>query len=241
MIQKAQPKSGLETGSVQSADGLRPAQKTESVWNSPEPQQDSADDAMRDALSQIRILGGPGLVVTGGNGIFTISVAQRNSAGVTEDSLVTSTIPWDLVAGSTSGEFGIQNPGRIYTSFADLSSTLTVTDIDAQDAFGSGDVIYLKLETPLTPAVSLVIGSPWADHPTTYLIPDAVDPAQVEEAYFILWEGVSGTMPAGEFGYQFDGWWAKRYHRSADLVLAWGSHELDDTYRHLPVPVLMPF
>lgn len=148
--------------------------------------------------------------------------------------------PYHLQKTSTPDTYEIIRPGRIYTNYGDITSTLTITDVDNQFTLDAGDVVYLYMEDFIDPEITLMAGPKWAVWPNTWKWSTEPDPLRVSEAYFLLWECIAGTIPEGEYGVQFSGFYAKRIHRHWDSILIWGAHEKDSDNQHLPVPIIVP-
>lgn len=171
---------------------------------------------------------------------LTLRIKQRNGrgGGTLPEEEVPSFGPWDII---TSGSaFGIA-VGTIYKSFGSLADAdlFTITSADLTFTPSATTVVYLELDNASTPTITLKAGAAWTEHPATFKLTTS-GVVRAEKAFFRLWHGVSGDKPANAFGIQYDGFWMKKTFRSNDLVLGYGSYELDDTHRHIAVPVLFP-
>ena len=143
---------------------------------------------------------------------------------------------WDLV--TFEEQYKIANPGRIYLDYNDLAEPVTITGITSAFDFGPSQYAYIKLTNLTEPTFELVFGPPPEDPFKTYKFTTEETPQKVEEAYFLLWEGIEGTLPEGEWGKQFEDFYARRVPRAVDLVLQWGGYEFDEDFSHIPVPIL---
>ena len=143
---------------------------------------------------------------------------------------------WDLVLFEDS--YKIQRPGRIYLNYTDLTAPVTITGISSDFDFGPEKFAYIKLTNLSEPEFELVFG-PAPETPfKTYKFSTEETFQKVDEAYFLLWEGIAGTLPDGEWGKQFEEFYARRVPRPIDLVLQWGGYEFDEDFSHIPVPLL---
>lgn len=143
---------------------------------------------------------------------------------------------WDLV--TFEEQYKIANPGRIYLDYNDLAEPVTITGITSAFDFGPSQYAYIKLTNLTEPAFELVFG-PAPETPfKTYKFTSGETFQKVEEAYFLLWEGIAGTLPEGEWGKQFEDFYARRVPRPVDLVLQWGGYKFDEDFTHVPVPIL---
>lgn len=148
--------------------------------------------------------------------------------------------PWDLTR--VGDNFTMPKPGRIYTSYSDASSLLSIVDWDLEFALGAGKLAWLELtfDETLAPVVTLKAGDPPTGWPVTIEFSEPPAVPAVTKAFFELYEGISGTLPAEEWGTQYDGYWVRKSFRHGDSVLIWGSHELEDEFTGVPVPILAP-
>ena len=143
---------------------------------------------------------------------------------------------WDLV--TFEEQYKIANPGRIYLDYNDLAEPVTITGITSAFDFGPSQYAYIKLTNLTEPTFELVFG-PAPETPfKTYKFISSETFQKVEEAYFLLWEGIAGTLPEGEWGKQFEEFYARRVPRPVDLVLQWGGYKFDEDFTHVPVPIL---
>jgi hypothetical protein len=167
-----------------------------------------------------------------------VEVLARNAG---EDDEVSNKIPFNLVSvPDTEGQWKVENPSRIYTSYIDLTAKLTIEKVADGFALGAGDLVYLKLTTPDAPVLELMGGAAPSGWPKAVKFAAEPAPPATEEAYFLLWEVLEGTLPKGKFGKQLnENLYALRIERSSDLVLIWGAEELDETYRSVPIPLLL--
>jgi hypothetical protein len=143
---------------------------------------------------------------------------------------------WDLV--TFEEQYKIANPGRIYLDYNDLAEPVTITGITSAFDFGPSQYAYIKLTNLAEPTFELVFGPAPEDPFKTYKFTTEETPQKVEEAYFLLWEGIAGTLPEGEWGKQFEDFYARRVPRPVDLVLQWGGYKFDEDFTHVPVPIL---
>lgn len=143
---------------------------------------------------------------------------------------------WDLVP--FEDLYKIERPGRIYLNYTDLTEPVTITAITDAFDFGPEQFAYIKLTNLSEPEFELVFG-PAPETPfKTYKFSTEETFQKVDEAYFLLWEGIAGTLPDGEWGKQFEDFYARRVPRPIDLVLQWGGYEFDGDFSHIPVPLL---
>ena len=143
---------------------------------------------------------------------------------------------WDLV--TFEEQYKIANPGRIYLDYNDLAEPVTITGITSAFDFGPSQYAYIKLTNLTEPTFELVFGPAPEDPFKTYKFTSEETFQKVEEAYFLLWEGIAGTLPEGEWGKQFEDFYARRVPRPVDLVLQWGGYESDEAFTHVIVPIL---
>lgn len=148
-----------------------------------------------------------------------------------------ASLPWDLER--EAGTFTLSGIGEIYTDPARADSQLDIEGIDGALDFGSGKIVCFDLtwDEDGDEVMQLFSGTEPAFYPNLYQY-DEEETGQVIRAIYPLWRGISGTMPTGASGQQYDGWWAKRFPRSASLLLQWAGHELDADFQHLPIPIL---
>jgi hypothetical protein len=244
-IKQAQPKQGLETGGLVSGKAKVAMEYAKSLSGAegPEAMFDAVDEIAakraEQAINRLSFAGRGGAAIFGVNGSFSVVSRQTTPDGgsrIEEESQ--GLLPWDIV---TSGEeFGIA-VGTIYKSFGSVNDadTFTITDFDLTFTPSATTVVYLELDNLSTPTITLKAGAAWTEHPETFKL-TTTGVVKAEKAFFRLWHGVSGNKPANAFGIQYDGFWMKKTFRSNDLVLGYGSYELDDTHRHIAVPVLFP-
>jgi hypothetical protein len=143
---------------------------------------------------------------------------------------------WDLVP--FEEQYKIANPGRIYLDYNDLAQPVTITGITSAFDFGPSKYAYIKLTNLAEPTFELVFGPAPQTPFKTYKFASGETFQKVEEAYFLLWEGIAGTLPEGEWGKQFEDFYARRVPRPVDLVLQWGGYESDEAFTHVIVPIL---
>jgi hypothetical protein len=143
---------------------------------------------------------------------------------------------WDLV--TFDEQYKIANPGRIYLDYNDLAEPVTITGITSAFDFGPSQYAYIKLTNLTEPTFELVFGPAPEDPFKTYKFTSGETFQKVEEAYFLLWEGIAGDLPEGEWGKQFEEFYARRVPRPVDLVLQWGGYKFDEDFTHVPVPIL---
>lgn len=242
-IKQASPQSGLQTGSIK--DNIA-AQYEPALSGSEGPR--ARFDTLRELINTEIGANEAGKVVSSSSGaslegfgqflVLNYKRDQNRGKGYVEEEIAPSFGPWDII---TSGEeFGIA-VGTIYKSFGSVNDadTFTITDFDLTFTPSATTVVYLELGNLSTPTITLKAGAAWAEHPETFKL-TTTGVVKAEKAFFRLWHGVSGNKPANAFGIQYDGFWMKKTFRSNDLVLGYGSYELDDTHRHIAVPVLFP-
>ena len=278
-IQKAQPKEGLETGSLEGAkgglqtgslEGAKGGLQTGSLEGAegglsakqqvvqeyepalsgskgPEARFDAIQELIstrvREANNSLTFSSPSGTQIFGLNGRYSITQTGRRTKKQYVAPARVSVSPWDLVGVGDNEEFTIPKPGRIYTSYGDASSLLTIEDADLEFSLGAGDLVWLELTfagAEATPTITLKAGSPPEGWPETYLISTPPATPKVTKAYFELYEGLSGEIPPTEFGTQRDGFWIRKSFRYGDSVLIWGTHEFTEDYVYVPVPMLVP-
>lgn len=250
-IRQATPKQGLETGSVEIAkEGLISGKervameysKALSGEQGPEAMFDAVDEIAakraEQAINRLTFAGRGGAAIFGVNGSFSVvsrQVAPEATGMVERESAIN---PWDIVASGSL--YGIA-VGTIYKSFGSLAEEdlFSIIDFDLEFELSESTVVYLELDNTATPTIALKAEAEWDGFPETFkLTTEGV--IKAEKAFFRLWHGVTGDMPANSFGIQFEDFWMKKTFRSNDLILGYGSYELDDTHRHIAVPVLFP-
>lgn len=254
-IRQATPPKGLLTKSLEGASGLSPKQQIARAYEDdlsgkrgPEARFDALNELIgarvSESMDNMIFSSGDGTQIAGKNGFFTAKSAPSKGAKSTPEDVKKTVSPWDLAAGEADGSFTIPKPGRIYTSYGDASSLLTITDADLEFSLGAGDLVWLELTfagAEATPTITLKAGSPPEGWPAeTYLIAAPPATPKVTKAYFELYEGKSGTIPATEFGSQQDGFWIRKSFRYGDSILIWGTHEFTEDYVYVPVPMLVP-
>ena len=266
-IQKAQPKEGLETGSLEGAKGglqtgslegaegglsakqqvVQEYEPALSGSKGPEARFDAIQELIstrvREANNSLTFSSPSGTQIFGLNGRYSITQTGRRTKKQYVAPARVSVSPWDLVGVGDNEEFTIPKPGRIYTSYGDASSLLTIEDADLEFSLGAGDLVWLELTfagAEATPTITLKAGSPPEGWPETYLISTPPATPKVTKAYFELYEGLSGEIPPTEFGTQRDGFWIRKSFRYGDSVLIWGTHEFTEDYVYVPVPMLVP-
>lgn len=248
-IKQASPKEGLSTGSLFDRNREKVAKQYAPALSGKEgalAQFDAMTELMRNQIEEYesgKVVSSTGDTSLKGFGQFlTLSSKKPQGRGgsVLEESGVPDPGPWGLIA-ATGNAFSIR-VGNIYTSYASLDSTLTITDADDEFTPAAGDAVWLELTNADTADIEIKLKatSRWAEYPATYKF-SSDDVPVVEKSYYMLWAFFGGTMPAGTRGVQITAdVYGVRFARAAELVLIWGSHELDDTYRVVPVPVLAP-
>lgn len=252
-IPEAKPPIGLTTGSVEGATGLSAKQRVARAYEEdlsgakgPDARFDAIneliDTRVREAIDGITFSSADGTQISGRGGFFTAKSAKSRIQRGTATSSSREAKPWDL-AGAPDA-FTIPKPGRIYTNYSDADSLVTIEDWDLEFSIGAGDLVWVELTfdggDPTLPVFTLKAGTPPTEWPTTVDFAEPPEAPSVIAAYFELYEGVTGTMPAYEWGTQYDGFWIRKSFRHGDSVLIWGSHELDDEFTGVPIPILAP-
>lgn len=253
-IKQASPKSGLDTGSLSDRPPSAFDRNREAVAKQYEPalsgkegalaQFDAFTELMRNQIEEYesgKVVSSKGDVSMQGFGQYMTLSSRRSEGrggGVIEEPELAAVNPWDIVVSGES--FGIA-VGDIYKSFGSVDDTnlFTITGRDLTFTPSATRVVYLELENTSTPTITLKADTGWTGYPETFQLTTS-GVIYAEKAFFRLWHGVSGDKPVNEFGIQYDGFWMKRTCRSKDLVIGYGSYELDDTFRHIAVPVLFP-
>ena len=248
-------KGGLQTGSLEGAEGGLSAKQQVAREYEPALSGSKGPDARFDAIQElinIRVreannsltFSSPsGTQIFGLNGKYSITETGRRRKRPYVAPALPAISPWDLVGVGDNESFAIPKPGRIYTSYGDSSSLLTIEDADLEFSLGAGDLVWLELTfagAEATPTITLKAGNPPTDWPKTYLVATPPATPKVTKAYFELYEGKSGTIPPTEFGAQRDGYWIRKSFRYGDSILIWGTHEFTEDYVYVPVPMLVP-
>ena len=246
-IKQASSKEGLSTGSLFDRNREKVAEQYAPALSGKEgalAQFDAMTELMRNQIEEYEsgkiISSNGGASIKGFGQFLTLnSKKPQGRGGVLEESGVPDPGPWGLIA-ATGDAFSIR-VGTIYTDFGSVADAtlLSITSSNLTFTPSATTVVYLELQVADPPVMTLKAGSAWTEHPLTFKI-TTTGIIRVEKAYFRLWHGVSGGMPANSVGKQFDGFWLKRTSRSNDLVLAYGDHGLEDGTRNLPVPILFP-
>lgn len=254
-IRQATPPKGLLTKSLEGASGLSPKQQIARAYEDdlsgkrgPEARFDALNELIgarvSESMDNMIFSSGDGTQIVGKNGFFTAkSAPSKRSKSTTPEGIKKIVSPWDLAAGEADGSFTIPKPGRIYTSYGDASSLLTIEDADLEFTLGAGDLVWLELTfagAEANPTVTLKAGNPPTDWPKTYIFTSPPDIPKLTKAYFELYEGKAGTIPPTEFGSQQDGFWLRKSFRYGDSILIWGTHEFDENFTYVPVPILAP-
>lgn len=153
--------------------------------------------------------------------------------------LAQSQNPWGLY--ESGGEWYVRL-GRIYTSYEDIDGYLTIVDGTDPVSISSGGHVYLALTNLADPVITLSSGGDWTGHPKLYNLVDLETTPKVDTSIFPLWSFIEGEIPENENGFQIHpDYYARQFHRVNDLIITYGSYELTDTFRHVPIPVLAPY
>jgi hypothetical protein len=243
-IKQAAPMSGLQTGSLRDhiAEQYEPAL---SGSEGPRARFDTLRELINTEIGSYesgKVVSSTGSDSLTGFGQFkTLRISRGGGRAATIPEVINPVYgPWGLVPFEDDGEYGI-NLGVIFKSFGSIAGSNKFTIEDPETTFtpSASTLVYLELDNTSTPTITLKAGAAWEEHPSTFKLA-TTGVIKAEKAYFCLWQGVEGQQPVGAAGVQFTGFWMHQMARSNYLILGYGSYELDDTHRHIAVPVLFP-
>jgi len=186
-----------------------------------------------------------GARISGFRGMYTVQGARESKAGMTlaSDETVLPRVPWSIRFDGEAEDYFLTYPGKIYWSFGDLDTEVTIDNLDDPLDISANTFVYLKLSNIAsdTPTVELKSGNKWTEHPKTFKTATVGFIEEVTEAFFPLWEFFPGVIGSGDYGAQITATiWGKHLNRSPQSVMIWGIHNPDINNSRIAVPVLVP-
>lgn len=162
------------------------------------------------------------------NGIVPPPVAEPVSAGFQY---------WKY--SNDDGEITILDPATILRDIADLTETVTISNVGTALNPSAGDVVSLKFVDQDPTTCTLESESTWTDYPSAYTIDGTGGDAEFTAYRFPLFH-VSGSEGSG-YSRLADNLYIKRLAIDTPLRVVNTVYRQDNTYPVLAVPVLEPY
>lgn len=203
MIPEAQPKQGLETGSLEGASGLDPREQIARNYeedlsgaNGPTARFDTLRELITTeigaALNEMRFSSGDGTQIFGRDGKFAVNqpTARRPRRANEEASSDAVGRIWDVeIVDSEAGTIKLSVPGKVrVTDDVDSTGLISIGSIGSTFAMAEGDYLVLEWDaTTSTPVCTLKVLDTWSGFPFAYTTADSGDHKIFQKGYTPLW------------------------------------------------------
>jgi hypothetical protein len=255
MIEDAQPKQGLETGSLEGASGLSPRARVALNYeddlagkNGPTARFDTFRELIGTeisaALNQMRFTAGDGTQIFGREGSFAVNSPTKSRGGsAPQEGVNPFPARWDLaVVNSVTGTIRLARVGTIIKDAVDITTGIAITDGTGVFAPGDGDTLRLKIKgTFASPTVTLECDGEWTGYPSAVEKTGTGTSAAFVALYYPLWKFSGSVISDGEA--LFEGLYAKKLVGDYDFLRTLSAYYDSGSPADIPfsIPTLMPY